>query len=545
MILKVFSNCLLLLCLTSFGGIDAFSSPTLIVSSMQRHNNKISTRNTKLFYNDDGAEKNAVLEKNSTFPLPIGDKEEETFSWTKQWYPVLPETSVPNDEPIKISVLGKDLVIWKGKASEPTEDDEGGESKMQTSFVSVLDDSCPHRRAPLSTGKIVNGNQLACRYHGWQFNGAGTCTEIPMDSKQRYANKFCTASYPAQIKGGLLWIFMDPTIGIPPPLPEEIVEDESNSAGWAMYISPVSYLSQIENSFDPTHTPFVHDGLWSFYSPENAIPIERYELTEAISENGFALEYTPYLKFSLPDHDKLAPIKFIPPCTVMTSHAHYLVPSKAGETIILVPDTGYGVGQGGAIKTFLSKLKSKRLRSAMDDFFHFYFKVGDFLYKFKMQDQNIMQGQDVRKVKDNKWDDLTPTPSDNGVKAFQKWIRRYGGSGPFPLAELSAHDCKDESMWDYHGKYCVQCQATIKRLARTEKAMQKLSTISMASSLVGVGMIFLQQNSRLTTRLFVLAFLGISAASRSVSHFCAKLIARAFVSTKSNAHLRTMEIYSK
>lgn len=543
MILKVFTNCLLLLCSTSFGGIDAFASPTLIVSSMERHDKKVSTRSTKLFYNDDGVGKKTVLEKNSTFPLAIGDKEEETFSWTKQWYPVLPETSIPNDEPIKISVLGKDLVIWKGKTTEPIEDGEGEESNIQTSFVSVLDDSCPHRRAPLSTGKIVNGNQLACRYHGWQFNGAGTCTKIPMDSRQQYANKFCTASYPAQIKGGLLWIFMDPNIGNPPPLPEEIVEDESNSAGWSMYISPVSYLSYVENLLDPTSSPFAHDGLWPFYSPESAIPIERYELTEAISENGFALEHTPYLKFS--DPDELKTVKFIPPCTVAVSHKHHFVPSKAGETIILVQDNGFGLGQGGALKTILSKLKSKRLKSAMDDFFHFYFKVGDFLYRFKMQDQNIMQGQDVRKVKDNKWYDITPTPSDNGVKAFQKWIRRYGGSGPFPLAELSAHNCKDESMWDYHGKYCVQCQATIKRLARTEKAMQKLSTISMASSLVGVGMVFLQQNSRFTTRLLVLALLGISAASRSVSHFCAKLMARAFVSTKSNAHLRTMEIYSK
>jgi hypothetical protein len=34
------------------------------------------------------------------------------------------------------------------------------------------------RSAKLSEGQITDGN-LECLYHGWQFNGAGTCVKIP------------------------------------------------------------------------------------------------------------------------------------------------------------------------------------------------------------------------------------------------------------------------------------------------------------------------------------------------------------------------------
>lgn len=34
------------------------------------------------------------------------------------------------------------------------------------------------RLAPLSQGRVVQG-KLQCSYHGWEFDKAGTCTNIP------------------------------------------------------------------------------------------------------------------------------------------------------------------------------------------------------------------------------------------------------------------------------------------------------------------------------------------------------------------------------
>eukprot|EP00957_Ditylum_brightwellii_P110433 8422016-Ditylum_brightwellii.AAC.1 len=51
--------------------------------------------------------------------------------------------------------------------------------------VSVFLDCCPHRMAPLSTGKVVKDEEtgsynIACRYHGFEFDAKGQNSKIPM-----------------------------------------------------------------------------------------------------------------------------------------------------------------------------------------------------------------------------------------------------------------------------------------------------------------------------------------------------------------------------
>src|SRR5689334_11114667 len=44
--------------------------------------------------------------------------------------------------------------------------------------AAVVPERCPHRLVRLSHGKVVDGH-LQCPYHGWQFEAAGRCVEIP------------------------------------------------------------------------------------------------------------------------------------------------------------------------------------------------------------------------------------------------------------------------------------------------------------------------------------------------------------------------------
>src|SRR5207302_4127096 len=44
--------------------------------------------------------------------------------------------------------------------------------------VFALRDICPHRGIPLHYGRF-DGESIACSYHGWRFDRAGTCVEIP------------------------------------------------------------------------------------------------------------------------------------------------------------------------------------------------------------------------------------------------------------------------------------------------------------------------------------------------------------------------------
>jgi nitrite reductase/ring-hydroxylating ferredoxin subunit len=46
--------------------------------------------------------------------------------------------------------------------------------------VRAVDDLCPHRRMPLSLGRVTEDGYLQCAYHGWCFDGAtGQCATIP------------------------------------------------------------------------------------------------------------------------------------------------------------------------------------------------------------------------------------------------------------------------------------------------------------------------------------------------------------------------------
>src|SRR5271169_6586092 len=44
--------------------------------------------------------------------------------------------------------------------------------------VVALEDACPHRKLPLSMGRLL-GDRVECGYHGLTFDRTGTCTRVP------------------------------------------------------------------------------------------------------------------------------------------------------------------------------------------------------------------------------------------------------------------------------------------------------------------------------------------------------------------------------
>src|ERR1700730_3775188 len=42
----------------------------------------------------------------------------------------------------------------------------------------ALEDACPHRKLPLSMGRL-KGDQIECGYHGLTFDCGGVCTRVP------------------------------------------------------------------------------------------------------------------------------------------------------------------------------------------------------------------------------------------------------------------------------------------------------------------------------------------------------------------------------
>ncbi|KAL5834106.1 hypothetical protein ACOSQ3_017780 [Xanthoceras sorbifolium] len=88
----------------------------------------------------------------------------EKFDWFSAWCPVIPVCDLDKRVPHGKKVLGLDIVAWWDE----------NESSWK-----VFDDACPHRLAPLSEGRIDKLGRLQCAYHGWCFNGSGSCNLIP------------------------------------------------------------------------------------------------------------------------------------------------------------------------------------------------------------------------------------------------------------------------------------------------------------------------------------------------------------------------------
>jgi phenylpropionate dioxygenase-like ring-hydroxylating dioxygenase large terminal subunit len=123
----------------------------------------------------------------------------------------------------------------------------------------AVPDRCPHRNAPLSAGRIVDGC-LECPYHGWTFDGDGICVAVPSAGPgaaiPRRAN---LAPYHCVERYGLVWVCPgEPCAGIP----EMPWEDDP---AYRRFNNPVeqwaaSTTRMVDNFLDYSHFPFVHLG---------------------------------------------------------------------------------------------------------------------------------------------------------------------------------------------------------------------------------------------------------------------------------------------
>lgn len=133
--------------------------------------------------------------------------------------------------------------------------------------IHALEDACPHKGVALHKGK-VQGCNLACAYHGWEFDGSGQCVSIPYLPQGQKLPRAQARSYPVQEKYNMIWIFPgDPALATtrqPPDMPE------FQNPDWLMV--PVTARMQAhfsicnENSMDVFHG-FLHENLQGWFDP--------------------------------------------------------------------------------------------------------------------------------------------------------------------------------------------------------------------------------------------------------------------------------------
>lgn len=169
----------------------------------------------------------------SRFPFPI------PYSWY--------QVAFPDDlEPGGVTALaywGRQLVLWR---------DEDGEYHLQDAY-------CPHLGAHLGVGGRVDRGCIRCPFHGWRFDGAGACVDIPYS--ERLNRKAKLRTYAVVVRNDLVFAWYHPFDEPPrwevPEFPE--VSDPAFSEYYKSdYTIRTIPQEMAENAVDPAHFLYVH-----------------------------------------------------------------------------------------------------------------------------------------------------------------------------------------------------------------------------------------------------------------------------------------------
>jgi phthalate 4,5-dioxygenase len=168
------------------------------------------------------------------------------------WLPALLAEELPEADcpPVRLRLLGEDLVAFR--------DSRG--------TVGVLDAHCPHRGAGLFFGRNEEAG-LRCVYHGWKFDAAGSCVDMPSEpAESNFKHKVSVAAYPTREAGGVIWVYMGPA-ELEPAMPDlewNRVPDGHHMV-WKWY-QETNYLQGYEGDIDSSHSSFLH----SYLKPEES-----------------------------------------------------------------------------------------------------------------------------------------------------------------------------------------------------------------------------------------------------------------------------------
>jgi phenylpropionate dioxygenase-like ring-hydroxylating dioxygenase large terminal subunit len=162
---------------------------------------------------------------------------------TRAWWPVCTSAELRSGRVLGRTLCDVPLVLFRDAARR----------------AAIALDRCPHRNAPLSAGRVVDG-QLECSYHGWRFDGAGRCTHVPgLATPVRLGSPVNRAIASAEL-GGLVWASLEAQ-------EEEPALREPDGGGTACDSFVMTdriacdVVEAAENFLDGFHTHFVHAGL--------------------------------------------------------------------------------------------------------------------------------------------------------------------------------------------------------------------------------------------------------------------------------------------
>jgi vanillate monooxygenase len=144
------------------------------------------------------------------------------------------------DRPLGRKICNEPMVFYRGASG----------------VVAAVEDFCPHRGAPLSLGRVCEG-QLVCGYHGLVMGCDGKTVSMP---GQRVGGFPAIKSYPVEERYGFVWVWPgDAALADRALIPHLHWYNHPEWAhGGGMYHIQADYRLMVDNLMDLTHETYVH-----------------------------------------------------------------------------------------------------------------------------------------------------------------------------------------------------------------------------------------------------------------------------------------------
>jgi phthalate 4,5-dioxygenase oxygenase subunit len=208
---------------------------------------------------------------------PMGDM------MRQYWLPACLSSEITADgDPLRLMLLGERLIAFRDS----------------TGRIGVLDHRCPHRCASLFFGRNEEGG-IRCVYHGWKFDAAGNCLDMPnLPAEQEFKDKVKAKAYKVAERNGLVYVYMGER-AVAPPLPAlEAMLCPPEETALSATQRGCNWLQALEGDIDTSHFSFLHTGKVEIgdIDPNH---LERFQLIDRapeyhVSTTDWGTMYTAY-----------------------------------------------------------------------------------------------------------------------------------------------------------------------------------------------------------------------------------------------------------
>lgn len=164
----------------------------------------------------------------------------------RYWYPVAFTRELAEFPVKRAELLGEHWAVFKTGSGD----------------YGIVAEACPHRRASLAYG-VAEADGIRCPYHGWQFDTAGACIDMPAETNETaFRERVSARAGKAQEMGGLVWAYVGPDPAPLLPRFDVFVMDGVRDIGWVDL--PCNFVQIMENAVDPHHVEWLHGRYFQF-----------------------------------------------------------------------------------------------------------------------------------------------------------------------------------------------------------------------------------------------------------------------------------------